>query len=283
MIRANSNGIGLALGGGGARGLAHVGVLEVLEREDVPIACIAGTSMGGLIGAAWASGVDASALSAELCRIGQWDRIFRLADLDLPTAGIMSGRRLRRYLEEKLGAALRFDELHVPLALMAVDMLTGRKVALKDGSVLDAMRATMSIPGLFAPVEIDGMRLCDGGILDNVPAEAARELGATAVIAVDVMPSFAGNEPGETPAVKPVELPYLPRVVTDLVRAENIMMSAITEVELAGSRPELLLRPELPEDISAMAGFHRGAELVEAGRRAAEAEVERIRALTGRG
>lgn len=279
MIKVDPRGIGLALGGGGARGLAHVGVLQVLEREGIGVSCIAGTSMGGLIGAAWASGVAADALAEELCRMGQWDRIFRLADLDLSAGGIMSGRRLRRYLEEKLGASLMFDDLRVPLALVAVDMNTGRKVALRQGSVLDAMRATMSIPGIFAAVEIDGMRLVDGGILDNVPASTAKELGAEKVVAVDVMPSFSANEAGKAPVVAPLDLPYLPRVIGDLVRAENVMMSAITEVELTRSRPDLVIRPALPNDVSAMAGFHRGAECIEAGRAAAEESLAAIQKL----
>lgn len=237
--------------------------------------------MGGLIGAAWASGYSAPEIEAEALRLGQWDQIFRLADFGISKKGVMSGRRLRRYLNDKLGENLTFDELVLPLALVAVDITTGREVVLTEGSVLDAMRATMSIPGLFAPMEMKGMKLVDGGLLINVPAAEARALVNGPVIAVDVMPDFSGNEPGQPPIVKPWDVKRVPGVVADLIRAENIMMSAITRVNLEKTKPEVLIRPDIPSDLSAMAGFHRAEECIRAGEVAAEASMDRIRELAG--
>ena len=277
MIHASPSGISLALGGGAARGLAHLGVLEIFEREEIPVACIAGTSMGGLLGAIWASGRSAPELIEEVGRKAKWKQVVRLLDLDLSLSGLMGGRRLEGYLDDLLVDAKTFRDLRVPLALTAIDMRTGTLVTLREGRLLDAMRATMSVPGVFSPVELNGMRLIDGGLLSNVPAKIARSLGGCCVVAVDVMPSFAQNEPGRPPVVPPLELGRYPAVVAAIVRAEHVMISALTEAELSAANPEVIVRPAIHASISAMTGFTRVHELIECGRNAAEDALPEIR------
>ena len=177
--------VGLALSGGGPRGLAHVGVLRVLEREGIPLDILAGTSMGGIIAAGYAAGLSPEDLEKEALATARIRRLLRLIDPGLPEAGLMRGQRLQAYFEEILGP-LTFADLKISLALVAVDLNAQREVILNEGPLSLALRATISVPGLFTPVEIDGQRLVDGGVLDNLPIDAAQHLGADVVIAVDV-------------------------------------------------------------------------------------------------
>ncbi|HID87294.1 MAG TPA: hypothetical protein EYP55_07930, partial [Anaerolineae bacterium] len=156
--------VGLALSGGGARGLAHIGVLNVLEREGIPVDLLAGTSMGGVIAAGYAAGLSPEFMEQEALRMGQLRKLVGLFDLTLPKAGLVEGRKIEAYLAQHLGE-MTFDDLRIPLVLVAVDLVTGEEVILKSGSVIEAVRATISLPGVFAPVRMDGRLLVDGGIL----------------------------------------------------------------------------------------------------------------------
>ncbi len=270
--------LGLALGGGGARGLAHVGVLRAFEDEGLPVDVVAGASMGGLIGAAFAAGFPAEAIEREVLSVSQRARLLRFADR-LPTLqGIFSGRKFEAYLESVIGADLRFEDLPRPLALAASDLVSGREVVLREGRVVPAMRASMSLPGVFAPVEwAGGYRLVDGGILNNVPADLARALGADVVVAVDVLPFFRENRLDEAPVVEPLELRLVPTAVRDIWQATFVAIAALTECNLRRSKPEVVVRPALPADVTLLAGFNRAEELIAAGAEAARAAVPSIR------
>lgn len=271
--------LGLALGGGGARGLAHVGVLRVLEAEGFDADVVAGASMGGLIGAAYAAGFPVEAIEREVLGLSQRTRLLRFADW-LPTLqGLFSGRKFEAYLDSVMGADLRFEDLRRPLALAATDLRSGREVVLREGRVVPAMRATMSIPGIFAPVEWEGgVRLVDGGILNNVPADLARALGADVVVAVDVLPFFRENRLDEDPRVEPLEFPLVPTGVRDVWQATFVAIAALTECNLKRSKPEVVIRPALPVDVTLLAGFNRAERLIEAGAQAARAALPAIRA-----
>jgi NTE family protein len=209
--------VGVAFGGGSARGIAHVGVIKWFEEHHVPIDVAAGTSMGGLIGGAFASGMSAEELRVLIESI-DWDQMFgsssfpfknvrRKEDgrdlparlefglkrgLVLPTA-LNSGQQVDLLLA-RIAAAYydldSFDRLPTPFRTVAVDLKTGTRVVMDRGALAPAMRATMSLPGIFPPVEIDDRVLVDGGALDNVPADVVRDMGAPFVVAVDV-----GNAP----------------------------------------------------------------------------------------
>jgi NTE family protein len=263
--------IGLALGGGGARGLAHIGVLKVFEREGIPIDCLAGASMGGIIAAAYAAGYSASVLEAEALKLANPRHLLRLIDPVPPRRGLFAGERVHAYLSTKLGHETTFDQLRRPLALTAVDARSGTEIVLREGIVVDAVRATMAVPGVFEPVEQDGYSLIDGGVLNNVPADRVRELGAEIVIAVDV-----NMEPDEAGTW---EKAALPGAMVELWRAISIMVVALTEVKLREAQPELVLRPQIPEGVTAFSGLNRASDIIATGEAAAEAVLPILRQL----
>jgi len=179
--------VGLALSGGGARGLAHIGAIKALERAGVPIDCLTGSSMGGVIAAAYACGLSPDELEQEGGSLTRIRQLLRLADPGMPNAGLLRGKRLQAYFENRLGKRT-FAELERPLALMAVDLNSRQEVVFQEGPIAVALRATTALPGLFMPLELEGMRLVDGGLLNNLPIDVARKMGAQIVIAVDVNP-----------------------------------------------------------------------------------------------
>lgn len=175
--------VGLALSGGAARGIAHVGVLQALVENEIPIDLIAGTSAGALVGGAFASGMPLSELEA-LGRSLRWRDVGRMT---MSRSGVQSNERLEVYLRTRLPHT-RFEELIVPFAAVATELSTGKAVILKDtGDVPFAIRASCAIPGWYLPVvDEQGRQLVDGGLVANVPVSIARSLGADIVIAVDV-------------------------------------------------------------------------------------------------
>jgi NTE family protein len=282
MASRESSGVILALGGGGARGVAHVGVLEVLEEQGIPVRGIAGTSMGGLVGALHASGQSAAAIADHVRRFARPREVLRLIDVGLGPGGLsVRGVRLYERLAEQLEGSMDFEHLGIPFAVTAVDLDTGREVILAEGSVPTAVRATISVPGVFEPVRYRDMKLVDGGLLRNVPVEPARRLGPHPVVAVDVLPPFGENEPGQPPRHPPLVARRVPRRINDASHLRLIMIAHITATQLAACPPDLLLRPALPPEITVLAGFHRTEELFEAGRAAARDALPRLSALAG--
>lgn len=179
--------VGLALGGGAARGLAHIGVLEVLQREGIPIDMIAGTSIGGLVGAFCARGQDFGLLKDMAVKINLV-KMLSLADLALPKSGLFGGKAVISMLEKMMGNDVKFEELPIPLALVATDIITGEEVVIDRGSVLEGVRATISIPGIFTVAKRQGRYLVDGGLVNPVPVSVLKDMGADFIIAVNVMP-----------------------------------------------------------------------------------------------
>lgn len=173
--------IGLALGSGGLRGLAHVGVLRVLERENIPIDYMAGCSIGSLIGALYASGLaldDIEKLAKHLKR-RHW------LDFVVPKMGLFSGERVLNMIQI-LTKKKTFDQLRIPLSVVATELHEGREIIFDSGEVASAVRASVSVPGIFIPFEISGMMLVDGAVLNPTPIDVVRKMGADIVIAVDL-------------------------------------------------------------------------------------------------
>ncbi len=178
--------IGLALGSGGLRGLAHVGVLRVFAQEGIPIDYVAGCSIGSLIGALYCAGLEPDAIW-KLAK--QWKRL-QLVDFKIPKMGIFSGDRaltmIRTLLRDK-----DFADLLLPLAVVATDLKSGREIVFSQGPVASAVRASISVPGIFAPFEYDGHLLVDGAVVNPTPLNVVRNMGADIVIGVDL--TSAGN------------------------------------------------------------------------------------------
>ena len=183
--------IGLALGGGVARGPAHVGVLSVLEREGIPIDSVAGISAGAVVGALYCAGLGLAQMPGILAGFG-WRSIARAT---LARRGVLSFARLEQWLVDQMGD-VTFAELRRPFAVVATDLATGRPVVLREGRVAPAVRASCSVPGVVVPIEINGRTLVDGGVSENMPTAAVRALGADYVIGVNLFGSGAPDTHG---------------------------------------------------------------------------------------
>ncbi|KIY23485.1 MULTISPECIES: patatin-like phospholipase family protein [Mesobacillus] len=186
--------VGLALGGGAVRGLAHIGVLKVLKKHQIPIDFIAGTSMGGAIGGLVAAGFDIEEIEDFVLSTPS----YRIVDIGIGKRGLIAGNKvyalLLQFLEQK-GEDIRIEELPIPFRAVAVDLKKGKVFIFDQGSLSLAIRATTSVPGFFAPVNYDGKVLVDGGILNNLPADIARNEGVDIVMAVDVEREHEEREP----------------------------------------------------------------------------------------
>ncbi|MDE5736208.1 MAG: patatin-like phospholipase family protein, partial [Bacteroidales bacterium] len=219
--QSNRPKVGLVLSGGGAKGIAHVGILKIIEELGIPVDYITGTSMGSIIGGLYAYGYSAAELDSIL-RAADWDVLLsdkairsdisltekRTADqyvITLPFGqkssllpiGILKGQHINNLfytLTANTYALNSFDELKIPFRCVATDVLTGQAIVLKDGNLAEAMRASMAIPGVFNPVEKDSMILVDGGLVDNFPVEEIIKMGADIIIGVDVGFQYKGKD-----------------------------------------------------------------------------------------
>jgi NTE family protein len=236
-------GIGLALGGGFARGFAHLGVLQILEQKRIPISCIAGTSVGSILGAAYASG-------APLARIIATCRTLRFRDIarwHVSRLGLASNQRLGELIERVFDSR-QFEDLRIPMAVVATDLNSGEPVVLNHGSLVDAIRASCAFPGLFEPVEIGTRCLADGGLVAPVPTRAARDLGADFVLGISV-----GMQDGHRGSPTNVF-----QVMTRAVSAAQKH-----QLEVWERHADLVLRPDVQS--IAWDQFERADEAIEAG------------------
>jgi NTE family protein len=286
--------IGLALSGGSARGFAHVGVLEVLEEAGVPIDVIAGTSMGSVVGGLYASGIGTEALRRVAAGV-DWDRMFDDAPerrnlplgrkteegrtlFTLPIvgglprlpSGLIEGQRITLLLTGltwHVHAVEDFRDLPIPFMAVATDAATGEAVDLEGGFLPDAIRASLAIPSVFAPVQIDGMDLIDGGISRNLPSPEALELGADIVICSDV--------------TKPLLPADSLRTLVDIL-GQTIAYRTVERRDEDAELCDVLIRPDI--DGIESAAFGRADEIMRRGRVAAELAIDTLRALglTGR-
>ncbi|MGD1992419.1 MAG: patatin-like phospholipase family protein [Anaerolineae bacterium] len=272
-------GIGLALSGGGARGLAHIGVLKVLEREKVPIACLAGTSMGGIVGAVYAAGLSPEQIEAEALCMSRTRQLITLVDRSFLRRGLLSGHKVMAYLAQWLGD-LTFGDLRLPLALVAADLNGREKVVFREGPVLEAVRATMALPGLFAPVEREDQLLVDGGIVDNLPADVVREMGAERVVAVDIS---TDREAVGFVAENLRRRRLVPDGLADMIdllgRSLVFLTWEVNRRALEEAAPDLVIRPPVPPTVMPITGFSQAVEAIAAGERAAQEAMPQIRAL----
>ncbi|MFC1892530.1 patatin-like phospholipase family protein [Chloroflexota bacterium] len=188
-MRKRKRKIGLALGSGTARGLAHIGVLEVLEEEGIPIDIITGTSIGAVISALYAQGKDASVIKKLVSRLSR-RQLASLVDLALPRTGLIQGEKIKSLLESVIGGDIEFSTLRIPFACVATDIRTSEEVVISHGSLLEALRASFSVPAVFTLVKWEGRYVVDGGLVNPVPVSVARQMGADFVIAVNVLPDI---------------------------------------------------------------------------------------------
>lgn len=173
--------IGIALSGGAVRGIAHIGILKVFEKENIPINFIAGTSIGALIGALYASGINTN----ELEKIAKTTKWKNLLDFTIPKTGFIAGKRIENYISDILKVK-DFESLKIPLSIVAAELNRGEKVIFNHGGLIRAIRASISMPGIFEPVIEHNNIFVDGGIVDPIPVDIVKNMGADIVIAVDL-------------------------------------------------------------------------------------------------
>jgi len=271
--------IGLALGGGGARGMAHIGVLKVLERAGIHIDYLAGTSMGGIIAAAYAKGMSADEIEVEAVKFSKVRHLVSLLDPNPARRGFLEGNRVKKYLHSLFEPAQSFEDLKIPLTLNAVDLNSCAEIAMKEGPLLPAIFSTVAVPGLFPPVSNNSYLLIDGGVLNNVPTSHVKKMGADIVIAVNVI-TDPTLEPSRLSVPIKTHIPVpLPDFFLDLYRALIIIISQNTRNRLEANPPDIFITSDLPTNVTMFLGFLQVRDVIAAGERAALLALPRIQSL----
>ena len=261
--------IGLALGGGAARGLAHIGVLEVLQKEGIPIDMISGTSAGAVIGALYAKGRDSGTVK-NLVRGLTRKRLLSLADLIPSRTGLIQGEKIKELLEVAIGGALAFTDLKIPFACTATDIMTGEEVVINQGSVLDGVRASISIPLIFSATKWKSRYLVDGGLVNPVPVNILKGMGADFIIAVNVIPNFKAE-------IQNTEKLKGPGILDIIMHTMYIGNALLVRHSLEGA--DISIEPKV-RHIGA-GDFHRADECIIQGEQAAREHVPEIRMRLG--
>ncbi len=291
----------LALGGGVARGWAHIGVLRTLVRAGYAPDVVVGTSIGAVVGGLY--------VADKLDQLEMWARsltsrsIFSLLDFSLSGSGLIGGYRLAKLLEAQIGGAC-FDNLSRPFAVVATELETGREAWLRDGALLDAMRASYALPGVFAPVKYDGRWMIDGALVNPCPTSLARAYGGHVVVAVSLHTDVIGEPNDEkasdapllsalhaeaskaTPSnwIRPDRLILQqifgpgrdgPALSSVMLSALNILLERVSRARLAGDPPDVLIAPRIAP--IGLLEFNRAAETIELGAQAAREALPYIR------
>lgn len=254
--QAQPSGIGLALGGGFARGIAHIGVLKVLEEENIPVSLVAGTSVGALIGAAYCSGVTIAELEHMSTRV----RFKDFARWTLSRYGFASNERMIKFLSSILKVKT-FEELRIPLAVTATDFSTGAGVVFHSGPLVDPVRASCAYPGMFLPVKIRGRLLVDGMLAYAVPTVPLREMGAQHVLAVHLRGTWTTGDVG-------------PRHLFDVI-GQCFAIAQEMNCGVWKAAADLVIDP----DVNGFKydDFERSAELIHSGETAMRAALPEVR------
>jgi len=296
--------IGLALASGGARGSAHTGVLKVLEAEGIPISAVAGSSIGAMVGGVYAAGVLVERIEQEWLNTNL-PKVVRSFLPTFPRAGLSSGGELLKYLHQLLGD-VQIEELQVPFVAVGCDIDTGEAVILDHGSLVDAIRASVSIPGIFHPVRWEEHLLVDGGLVEPLPVRLCRDFDVDIVIGVDIVPApypttanrrSLWNRLGQGLKESATNQTWIPGSLTELLddvfreqtgeerplpgvynvinQAVAIFQQEILRLKLTLWPADLIIHPNLPRGLNYM----RAAEGIRAGEEAMEESLPKLRAL----
>lgn len=292
--------IGLALGSGSARGWSHIGIIRVLEEAGIVPDVVCGTSIGALVGAAYAD--DQLEPLESWVRGLTWQSVMGLLDFTI-NGGLIHGEKLFSFLRSHFSDR-DIASLPKTFAAVATELVTGREVWLREGSVIDAVRASAALPGLFKPSQLDGRLVVDGALVNPVPVSLCRAMGADIVIAVDLNSDLIGRhfDLGQEPEVPeppsalatvldklplglgrlksgPATSTVMPSIFDVLSISLNIMQVRITRSRLAGEPADVLIRPRLAN--FALMDYHRAAQAIEEGERAANQALPELQELLG--
>lgn len=275
--------VALVLGGGGSRGIAHIGVLEILVKEQIPIDLIIGTSMGAIVGTLFASGLEPGLIAEKFLEM-QSNTIFNM--------NIFSARARQGDLQRQLEGGLRdknFADLKIPVFIHAVDIIHGREIVINSGPLIPALLASSAVPAVFPPVQHLGMQLADGGVIDSLATHIAYEQSADKIIAVDVYPPLEKDNPWVDPvsAVMGFQLPFsmfsntqwvrLPSMMASMWRSFRVMAWYLHEQRLNMYPPDVLLRP--PVSGYGSLDFTDVSGPLSAGREEARKHLKQIKAM----
>ena len=264
--------LGIALGGGGARGIAHIGVLKIFETEGIRPQIMAGTSMGGIIAALYASGMSIAEIKEEADRLGNLNTMIKLLDNDLMNFDYVAKHdNVVEYLSGLFKDVKSFSDLKIPLSVAAVDVMTARDVALQEGDLAQAVSATMALPGIIEPLRKDGKCLVDGGSLNNVPADLVDSMGAEVIVAVDVSPDVTNEDFWKEQR--------MPGIAMANWRTNAIMVANFTAAKLRKARTDIVIRPQIDYQITTLSGFKHVEKLIDAGAKAALEILPELRKL----
>lgn len=298
----NQNKITLALGGGVALGWAHIGVLKALEKAGIEIAAIAGTSIGALVGGAYLAGhlTDLE----EFARSTNKLKILQFLDLQIHGQGLLGGETVVKELNKYLGG-LSIEDLSAPYAAIAADLIKGKEIVSLKGPLVDAIRASISLPGLFTPVQQGGQFLVDGGMVNPLPVSAARKLSSCPVVAIDVTGDYFGR--AESLGIKPWDKTNLlpaksvganrtfsmfstlsnrlfkrksdgPNLIATATASYALLVREMTQAQLKVSPADLHIVPKIGH--VSMIEFDRADELIEAGEMIIEEKLTQIRSIS---
>lgn len=288
--------VGLALGSGAARGWAHIGIIRALEEMGIHIDVVAGCSIGSYVGAAYASG-NLGPLAEWAKSLTEW-QVIRLMGIGLNKGGFAHGQKVFEMLAENFSAPT-FEELQKPLAITTTDMYSGKEVNFKTGEILPAVRASCAIPGLFPPHRLNDRWLVDGAVVNPVPVNLCRALGADVIIAVNLSADFRPDLAERT--VQEHEHnqektdhflakshaflrekfgngsrePAPPSIISVMSNSLEILQARVTRSRLAGDPPDVIIEPQL-RDFGIME-FYRADELIEEGRQSVERLAAQIK------
>ena len=305
--------IGLALGSGSARGWSHIGVIQGLREEGIPIDMVCGTSIGSIVGGALATGTLDQL--DEWVRELSWSDVIGFMDVMFPRSGFIEGEKIINFFKESL-ADPNIEDLSIPFAAVATDLMSGREVWLREGSLMDAVRASMSMPGIFVPLKRDTQWLVDGGLVNPVPVSLCRAMGADIVIAVNLNSGLMGKhrirknlrrnvslkKREKTGKIREQLASYLdntvkrgkalmpagfglgnadrgPSIFEVMATSSNIMQDRITRQRLAGDPPDLLISPRLAH--IGLLEFNRADETIKEGKHALELMLPLLKDITG--
>jgi len=265
--------LGLVLGAGAAKGLAHIRVIKVLREARIPIHCIAGSSAGALLGGLHCCGVP----PGELLNIASQLSVKKMMGLFLPSferGGLVDGERVKKFIEPHC-AGRRIEELNPKFGCVATDLVAGKNVNFVEGDLLSAIRASISIPGVFVPVVSDGRILVDGGVVDPLPVKLASDMGANFILAVNVLSPAKDGAKNHRLSQKDIE--GMPSILNVIFSTLAVFERNMLEMRIQEIKPDILIEPDLRE--VEVFDFSKGPQAVIAGETAMRAAMEELKQI----
>ncbi len=270
--------VGLALGGGGARGCAHIGVIKALQEADIPISFVAGTSIGSFVGGVLAAG-DIKKLENFLIKI-KWNDVIKYLDPVLFKNGLFDGVKFSKSIKTFIPKP-DFKYTRIPYVAVTTNLLTGEETHMKTGNINQAIRASVSIPGIFTPAKKGKQYFIDGGVVNPLPVNVVQDMGADIVIAVDLTHSFIREKLGKKRTYKNKIIKWItpnwPNIIDVIENSIFIMQNKIMQKNLIDCEPEILIQPKL--GASSIFDFHHAKKLIAIGYKETKKQIAKIKKL----